>query len=361
MNYLSFAYSIDNFQSKYYTTIDKLVALPIIIPEVQRDLNIDRVNEISNYQIEFYRKNNTFGYIGELTLAKIDEQFIIIDGFHRYMSMKQIYLQHPSYIISLNIITPSSNLSINEIFTLINLNEPVPDYIIKTILDSNKRTILDEFSKLFLSEFKIYISKSKSPNRPNINLNELLDKLADSDIYKKVSSATEIFNYVKYINVNKWKMMDDKNSSRCLDKALKHCKSVLYITNDKDDEWMNNINWITEFINSLTFKKNNKIKLEDIQVKKKRKVLPKTIRLQVWTKYYPNSMQGYCKCCKKEIDFSNYNAGHIISIKNNGTDSIENLIPICFSCNNSCGGENMVDFCKKYNLPLEIPNYNSYI
>jgi 5-methylcytosine-specific restriction endonuclease McrA len=45
-----------------------------------------------------------------------------------------------------------------------------------------------------------------------------------------------------------------------------------------------------------------------------------------------------------------FHVGHVISEKAGGTHEINNLRPICASCNHSMGSENMVDFVIKYGL-----------
>lgn len=54
-------------------------------------------------------------------------------------------------------------------------------------------------------------------------------------------------------------------------------------------------------------------------------------------------------CCKKTlISITNFEVGHVIAEKDDGTLEISNLRPICSVCNHSMGTENMVDFVKKY-------------
>ena len=44
----------------------------------------------------------------------------------------------------------------------------------------------------------------------------------------------------------------------------------------------------------------------------------------------------------------NFECGHIVSVKEGGETNIENLLPICSSCNKSMGTENLMVFKKKY-------------
>ncbi len=76
-----------------------------------------------------------------------------------------------------------------------------------------------------------------------------------------------------------------------------------------------------------------------------RKAIPKKIRGAAWKIQFGDSTNGACFCCKKELDvFDDWHAGHIVSHSNGGTDTAENLRPVCGSCNLSMGTENMDAF-----------------
>ena len=93
-----------------------------------------------------------------------------------------------------------------------------------------------------------------------------------------------------------------------------------------------------------------KIKQQDI--KNKKQVIPKNIKVIVWNHYIgENIIHHRCLCCKKVlISNTSFHTGHVISEKAGGTHEINNLRPICASCNHSMGSENMVDFVIKYGL-----------
>lgn len=86
--------------------------------------------------------------------------------------------------------------------------------------------------------------------------------------------------------------------------------------------------------------------------KKKKQSIPKNVRVIVWNHYISEDIIKHkCLCCKKvTICNTNFEVGHVISEKNGGTHEINNLRPICFSCNHSMGTENMIDFVVKYGL-----------
>ena len=82
----------------------------------------------------------------------------------------------------------------------------------------------------------------------------------------------------------------------------------------------------------------------------RRRQLPSSVRDSVWNNYIGEDINKHrCLCCKKGIITNRYfHVGHVISVKNGGTDEINNLRPICPPCNHSMGTTNMVEFVKTY-------------
>jgi 5-methylcytosine-specific restriction endonuclease McrA len=91
---------------------------------------------------------------------------------------------------------------------------------------------------------------------------------------------------------------------------------------------------------------------EKEEKKKKKQSIPKNVRNIVWNHYIGEDIIKHrCLCCKKVlITNTNFEVGHVLSEKNKGTHEINNLRPICGSCNHSMGTENMIDFVVKYGL-----------
>lgn len=92
-----------------------------------------------------------------------------------------------------------------------------------------------------------------------------------------------------------------------------------------------------------------KKKKEKEEQKKIRKSIPKSLKILVWDKNIGKEKGiGECNVCKSEIDSKNFECGHIISVKEGGDTNIENLLPICSSCNKSMGTENLMIFKERY-------------
>lgn len=83
---------------------------------------------------------------------------------------------------------------------------------------------------------------------------------------------------------------------------------------------------------------------------KRRTPLPACVRDSVWNHYIGEDINKHrCLCCKQvKINNREFQVGHVISVKDGGTDEINNLRPICAPCNHSMGSKNMVEFVKTY-------------
>ena len=77
----------------------------------------------------------------------------------------------------------------------------------------------------------------------------------------------------------------------------------------------------------------------------KRKSIPKSLRNKVWDITIGKQQGvGPCYCCKNEIDSKNFECGHIVAVKDGGTNTLNNLKPICATCNKSMGTQNLYRF-----------------
>jgi hypothetical protein len=92
--------------------------------------------------------------------------------------------------------------------------------------------------------------------------------------------------------------------------------------------------------------------------KEKRPSIPKKIRVLVWNTHIGELIgMAKCLCCnEKDISQMEFHCGHIISYYNGGADSVENMRPICASCNLSMGSENMNTFIERHQLTGNISN-----
>jgi len=91
-------------------------------------------------------------------------------------------------------------------------------------------------------------------------------------------------------------------------------------------------------------------KVKNIDIKYKKKNIPKAVKKAVWDKWVGKNIGSTkCLCCKhQEIRQIEFHCGHIISEKKGGETKVSNLRPICAQCNLSMGTMDMREFQRFY-------------
>jgi uncharacterized C2H2 Zn-finger protein len=95
--------------------------------------------------------------------------------------------------------------------------------------------------------------------------------------------------------------------------------------------------------NPVTNTNSNKKKLY------KKQKIPKVIKDLVWDTYIGEEKGvGPCYVCSGKINSKSFHCGHIVAEACGGKITIENLRPVCATCNGSIGTQNMDEFKEKY-------------
>ena len=98
----------------------------------------------------------------------------------------------------------------------------------------------------------------------------------------------------------------------------------------------------------------NQLRIE--KEKYKKKSIPVVLKRRVWDRYFgEKNGVAQCPCCKlSQISTFSFHCGHIISEKKGGTLVLDNLIPLCQSCNSSMGIRSYSEFCNDIGIPSNI-------
>lgn len=89
------------------------------------------------------------------------------------------------------------------------------------------------------------------------------------------------------------------------------------------------------------------------------RVLP-SISHKVWNTYVecPEKMKNPCFSCGEEMTFHDFQMGHIQVLCENGSDSFENLRPICRGCKLRCAKNNLFEWMKSEGYKLSMCLFN---
>ena len=320
------------------TNSDDILSRKLLTPECQRVLDKEHFSELLKYQKEYYIKYGEFFFTNPITLCKLDNKEYIIDGQHRLACIEKLRDdKYPIFNIFLITINVDDQSELEEKYISINKNNPVQLFSdIKVYKVFYKK--IEEYIK---DNYEIYIKNTDNPRSPNINIKHLLQYLEDSKYAVKIN-----YNYKLFIDEFKKLDIFYKKNTEILYMVFKeNIHNKIKELESKDNytflflftkfEWVDRIMYVIE----------NKIEYKDISHYpiNYRVKIKKLLRKEVWKKRN-NKINGKCYCCSKNIEYDDFECGHIQSVYFKGETTLSNLEPICSICNNNMGIQNLIHY-----------------
>jgi len=120
-------------------------------------------------------------------------------------------------------------------------------------------------------------------------------------------------------------------------------------------------NFLIEYYKSKIYKymeSSNQMSRKSIRKKK----IPVALRNSVWNTYIGEALGiGKCFICQGQITHSTFACGHIVAEAKGGETKLDNLRPVCPSCNSSQGTANMIEFKKGLGIRCpDIPESSTF-
>lgn len=201
--------------------ISDLLSAPISNWQYNRPPDLTRCNDIARY---IYTSKSPIDTMIYLSFNNKNQTFDIVDGIHRYTSLKIIkdYNSKP-----LDLLTPSDfgnnndaewlfnsyiliNLRINaldgdliELFKNLNKSNPIPELYIRDV-NKEKKDIIEKIVNDWQKKYSSHFSSKSKPYKPNINRDRFID-LVDI-IYDKYEINYEtkdiLHNVLERTNIN---------------------------------------------------------------------------------------------------------------------------------------------------------------
>ena len=338
---------------QYIAFIDARILLKFIkLPEIQREVDEQWVTTLEE-NIRAESQHNGVPSLDIVDICSLNNELYLINGQHRYYVMKNLIQSgdYDSIPIIAHIKIVNNETELNNKWSISNSSRKV------TIMkNTSHQKITNGLRKHLQNNYSCYISSSNFPYRPNINLNSLIEKIEQIDFIKKLNIQSakrlielieEINDYYKSISYKhqKWKDWKIPDFQSISTKARKKSiTNTLYLGVYQHFEWLNRI--IYHIYNKIEYNDMGHVPLNS-----KSKSVSVTKRNKVWEDYNNPSKihergdsEPSCFVCKKDLLYDNFQCGHIISHFYGGSNSIENLKPICRSCNSLMGIENLYEF-----------------
>jgi 5-methylcytosine-specific restriction endonuclease McrA len=302
---------------------------------------------LSNFSYELNALTECFSYPATYEIFKIIKRIFLEDNYKLEEHIVNKRFNYEQYNVP-NVTSNINDLIIQDIYLysvnklLLNIfikwNQNYDKYIKQqngyyNLMDSYKNII----SKHNMQHLQPYINNCGSGNEFKYPISCLLFGCWINIDYQSFNDIWTLFNSYLTILNDEDKLLNKIVESQILSEPVEQIK----IENKNEP------------------KEINIIPIEQIKIKdnkSKREKVPSTVRNSLWKDYFGQSIQGVCQCCKREdITMANFEAGHIISVKDGGENQLSNLKPVCSQCNKSMGSTNMDSFIKKHGFDVEPP------
>lgn len=336
-----------------------LMNFDITIPNEQRIMDVSKVDEIIEYQQIYNKKYNSFNFMGVINIHLCNNIYYLVDGQHRYNALKKLtFMGYELIDVCIELVKVNSIDELRRNYTLINKNTPLPEFpesIDKNIPETVARNFFDKFPDIWSQ------SNTKRVRRPHLNKNDFQEALGILTEKLKIESSIKLQTLLEDYNnkLSQWEVTHYPNYKSFKDplKIQQKCqKTKMYLglfthkSNDYGYDWVKNIikDETGEDISISNSKSNT------------RNSIPKNIRKQTWYQNIGESVgSAKCICCNiNDISQLKFEAGHIQPKSKGGSNTVDNLLPICGECNRSMSDTHMEDYIKTYH-PENLSRFQS--
>lgn len=317
---------------EYKLTKDELVVLPLLRPPYQADLDETKVQEMfASYQTkpEFGHFKNTI-----IIAVRMSGQrcFYLVDGQHRVEMCKRYPITYSFRVLFYPICTDDE---MRHLFR--EINHDSHKNLTYVSLGADTARLVDDF----MDHYKDKPFTKKKGDSRLYTLKNFTDLL--SDYIQRFTDLPSLIQSIEQKQLEFIQLVDFTHSyaeeKECIQMQcilpLKECNFIEYLLNNVEPDYKGK--------------------------GKSFKTIPKTLRRSIWSHWVGmKDGQPLCPICKVTlIEQMSFHCGHIIAKSKGGTNTVENLRPICQSCNSSMGNQNMDDFirlCTTGTIDKEEPN-----
>jgi hypothetical protein len=300
------------------------------VPDFQRDIDIDHVQEIRKSIMADLSAGRTPILPGCFIIAVLpNDEHLLIDGNHRFNALCDV---EEDLRVFVNIIYCQSREEAETLFKKTNNNLPMiqlPPAVkmcnIKPIMQYYK----SQYSKLFSN------SKSGNCHRPNLHerhFGEAIAALLEAGYTEQqIKAGISEYNYEISTRLPKTFRITTNDTIKKMSEYLETCTT-------KGGFYLGMVCHNTDYSKLL-----ERFKIYTNTTLRRAIGLTKGQRIDVWNKYHGDSRFAKCRICDAQIAVTDFHCAHDIAHKNGGAETLENLYPCCATCNLTMGDMSLSD------------------
>jgi hypothetical protein len=343
---MSISFKIDNYENENNSVIS--------------DITDNNTLLLNNFEVDntFIFKNN----IHKMNIDELKEKCKInkISGISKFKKQELIQVLMNEFN-DIWIVLKNKNLQqLREIYKTNKIKEKIfngntKNSILNNIMSYNSKCENIMFIKSIKYENSLTIQEEENiKNDKIIEEQEKKEKVKNYKIIEEQEEKEKVKNdKIIEEQKEKEKIKNDKIIEE--QKEKEKVKNDKIIEEQKEKEKIKNDKIIEEQKEKEKIKNDKIIEEQEEKIKnQKKKNIPKNVKTNIWNTYIDANIPRHkCLCCKKSIILNTeFHVGHVISEFHGGTLEINNLRPICASCNYSMGTMNMVEYIVKYGYYL---------
>jgi len=317
---------------QYTLTRDQLLTLPLLRPPYQTDLDETKVQNM----ILSYETKPEFGYFKNTIIIAVrmsgQKCLYLVDGQHRVEMCKRQPIDYPFYVHFYPIFTDDE---MRHLFREINYDSH--KNLTYVSLGADTARLVDDF----MEHYKDKPFTKKKGESKLYTLKGFTDALSlhiqrFTDLSTLIQSIEEKQNeFIQKVDfTHSYAEEKECIQTQCI-LPLKECNFIDYLLHNAEPEYKGKGKHIS-------------------------KTIPLSLKKSVWDHWMGmNVGESKCFVCKVSTIYQmSFHCGHILAKSRGGSNTVENLRPICQSCNSSMGNQNMYDFirlCTTGTIDKEVP------
>lgn len=315
------------------------------IPTFQRIENTEHIDTILSGLTDYFDEYKELFLPGVISVGKLDtkQKLILLDGQHRVRALQKMIDIRPIHDLQIrvDVYHVDNQQQAHEIYTIVNTSKKVELYT-----GDIAPYVIPLIQKYFKERYPQHCKTSSAPRSPNINLDVLAKRIEGCRLIERCSitcAEETIDTFLQRVKqLNDFYRTSPKNK---LDEW-----GVKKTDDDFCLGWFRQYEWLERLIDlysHIPFDQQDH-SVASIEVKKSRKKIPKVLKIDVWNKRFGGVMSGKCFCCEKDVTFTDFDCGHIDSVRDGGKNVLDNLEVVCKVCNQDMGTMNMMIYKKLF-------------
>ena len=315
-------------------------------------------DEKINGMIEEYMSNPSYwGHKQIIVIGELNGNYFITDGQHRLEAAEKLYKEHnknDTLLFNWNIVNNEDEL--RGLYHSVNHDSAKNSLYIEQelMVQCRSESFVDFFKENYRPLFPNKMSAAGKRYPIEIFRDELTkrnffdrERHSRDGIFSDMKPSESYHEYILRSNAEFYERYDyDKYvRERQLDNLF-YKDEINFIAHDRLVFMFKNCNFLDWIMNKSTEPSH--------KTKRTRESIPRSIRDKVWKSEFGTNEQGMCPIphCETVLEWKkkdSWHAGHKKSHMNGGELKLENLRPICWSCNLDMGGTNWDDYVARIN------------